>query len=96
MNGNQTGSPQTASARGNWQPELGQDYATGMRIARETRRQRAAQAAASALVLARQLAGGSAPPPPGPPAANRTGLQIMADVRESWRRQFPGDPPGAY
>jgi hypothetical protein len=28
--------------------------------------------------------------------SDRTGPEIMAAVRKSWRRQFPNDPPGAY
>jgi hypothetical protein len=28
--------------------------------------------------------------------SDRTGAQIMAAVRTSWRAQFPNDPPGAY
>lgn len=58
VTGTTTGSPQTASARENWQPELGQDYITATRAAREVRRQRAARAAAAVVGLAHQIARG--------------------------------------
>jgi hypothetical protein len=112
VNSDETGSPQTASAREGWQPELGQDYETGMARARENRRQRASDAATAAVAIAREyrspwllrykfpqlplLPPKSAPADPPPPRPDRTGEEIMDAVRKSWRRQFPDDPPGAY
>lgn len=54
MSSYETGSPQDAPARGNWQPELGQDYETAMARARENRRTRAQRAAAAAIRTARE------------------------------------------